>query len=112
MTFTISNVKLELGTHETPWVPNQADLVGPAAGFGTPTATINNSTGTPSVTVTASGSNTAKVFNFAFSNLKGAKGDTGSVNWADMTTANKQELINAVVTIVENDIGSTDSMQF
>ena len=50
---------------------------GTAAGFGTPTATIDANTGTPSVTVTASGSSTAKVFAFAFHNLKGAKGDTG-----------------------------------
>ena len=51
---------------------------GDAAGFGTPTATVDTGTGTPSVTITTSGSNTAKVFNFAFSNLKEAKGDTGS----------------------------------
>lgn len=50
---------------------------GTAAGFGTPTATIDANTGTPSVTVTASGSSTAKVFAFAFHNLKGAKGDPG-----------------------------------
>ena len=51
---------------------------GAAAGFGTPTATVDANVGTPSVTVTASGANTAKVFNFAFHNLKGQKGDTGS----------------------------------
>lgn len=51
---------------------------GAAAGFGTPTATVSNTVGTPSVTVTASGSNTAKVFNFAFTNLKGATGATGA----------------------------------
>lgn len=50
---------------------------GAAAGFGTPTATIDNATGTPSVTVTASGEDTAKVFAFAFKNLKGEKGDQG-----------------------------------
>ena len=50
---------------------------GEAAGFGTPTATIDANVGTPSVTVTASGADTAKVFNFDFKNLKGEKGDKG-----------------------------------
>lgn len=50
---------------------------GAAAGFGTPTASIDANVGTPAVTVTASGANTAKVFNFAFKNLKGVKGDKG-----------------------------------
>lgn len=94
------------------------DINQSVTGFGTPTATINNSTGTPSVSVTATGDNSAKVFNFAFTNLKGEKGDkgdkgdTGNVDWATLTTAQKQELINAVATIVENDIASTDSMSF
>lgn len=50
---------------------------GSAAGFGTPTATIDANIGTPAVAITSSGTNTSKVFNFAFSNLKGEKGDTG-----------------------------------
>lgn len=50
---------------------------GDAAGFGTPTASVDANVGTPSVTVTASGPNTAKVFSFSFHNLKGVKGDTG-----------------------------------
>ncbi len=50
---------------------------GVAAGFGTPTATVDSATGTPSVTVTASGPDTAKVFAFEFHNLKGAQGPAG-----------------------------------
>lgn len=50
---------------------------GTAAGFGTPTATVDANVGTPSVSVSASGPNTAKVFSFEFSNLKGVKGDKG-----------------------------------
>ena len=56
---------------------------GTPAGFGEITATISNTSGTPSVTVTATGDNTAKNFAFAFSGLKGepgadgAKGDPG-----------------------------------
>lgn len=53
--------------------------VGAAAGFGTPTATIDDNVGTPKVTVTATGDNTSKVFNFAFKNLKGATGAAGPV---------------------------------
>lgn len=55
---------------------------GTAAGFGTPTATVDSGTGVPSVTVTASGADTAKVFRFDFHNLKGADGG-GSCNVVD-----------------------------
>ncbi len=50
---------------------------GAAAGFGTPTASVDSNTGTPSVSVTSSGPDTEKVFNFEFKNLKGEKGEKG-----------------------------------
>lgn len=59
-------------------VTGSTGATGAAAGFGTPTASVDANVGTPQVTVTASGANTAKVFNFAFKNLKGDKGDTGA----------------------------------
>lgn len=53
-------------------------IPGAAAGFGTPSATVDESTGTPDVEVTASGPDTAKVFSFTFTGLKGETGQTGS----------------------------------
>ena len=57
--------------------PGRPGADGAAAGFGAPTATVDSGTGTPSVEVSASGPDTAKVFAFSFHNLKGAKGDRG-----------------------------------
>ena len=51
---------------------------GTPAGFGEVTATISNTSGTPSVTVTATGDNTAKNFAFSFSGLKGEPGSDGA----------------------------------
>lgn len=50
---------------------------GEAAGFGVPVITVDDTTGTPSATVEASGPDTAKVFNFQFSGLKGETGPRG-----------------------------------
>lgn len=69
--FEFTNLKGEKGD------PGDQGIPGVAAGFGEATATVDNSVGTPGVTVQTSGPDTAKVFAFAFTNLKGEKGDTG-----------------------------------
>ena len=59
-------------------IPVEAGADGTSAGFGTPTATVDDNVGTPSVTISTSGPNTAKIFSFDFKNLKGEKGETGA----------------------------------
>lgn len=52
---------------------------GAAAGFGNVTATVGSNVegGTPTVSVSTSGNDTAKNFAFTFSNIKGATGEQG-----------------------------------
>ena len=60
-------------------VTNGSDGVdGTSATIVNATASITGTTGTPDVTVTLGGTEFERVFNFAFSNLKGDKGDTGA----------------------------------
>lgn len=59
-------------------IPKAKD--GTSAGFGTPIATIDSGIGIPSVTVTATGSDTEKVFTFEFHNLKGEPGVKGAID--------------------------------
>ena len=67
-------------------VTNGADgMDGLSAGFGNVTATVSNTTGTPSVTVTASGPDTAKNFSFAFSGLKGESGTPSHITTYSMS---------------------------
>ena len=66
----------DLGKVVGPQGPTGA--TGAAAGFGTPTASVDANVGAPSVTVTSSGPDTAKVFHFAFQNLKGETGAAGA----------------------------------
>lgn len=58
-------------------IPTEIGPTGASARFGTPTATVDDNVGTPSVIISASGPDTAKIFSFDFKNLKGEKGDRG-----------------------------------
>ena len=62
-------------------------------GFDTPTVTVDDTSGTPSATVVASGPTTNKKFAFSFSGLKGQKGDKGDAfKYSDFT----QEQLNGL----------------
>lgn len=65
------------GEDGAPGTPGTPGTPGAAAGFGAPTATVDTNVGTPSVEISASGPDTAKVFSFAFHNLKGEPGSGG-----------------------------------
>ncbi len=57
--------------------PGKDGVDGAAAGFGTVTATVDDTVGTPTVSVTTSGPNTALDIDFSFTGLKGADGAKG-----------------------------------
>ena len=69
---------------------------GDSAGFGTVAATVDNTIGTPAVSVSASGPDTAKNFTFAFTGLKGATGVTSAVVTVDNTVGTPQCAVSLV----------------
>ena len=54
-----------------------SDLIGPAGEIEAVTATVDSSVGTPSVEVTLGGEPTRRTINFAFSGMKGDRGERG-----------------------------------
>lgn len=62
-----------------------AGVAGANATITGATATVDATTGTPKVTVTAGGTAQARTFAFAFTGLKGATGPAGTTTWAGIT---------------------------
>lgn len=77
----------EPGADGAPGANGKDGADGAAAGFGTPTVTVTTLAEGASATasVTASGSNTAKVFKFSLGIPKGAKGDKGDTGDPGLT---------------------------
>lgn len=71
------------------------------SGFGVPTVSVDNNAGTPSATLSISGNSDAKIFNFAFKNLKGEKGDKGDTGPQGPSGANGSD---ATIELQNNEI--------
>lgn len=72
--------------------PGEQGENGTSAGFGNVTATIDNNVGTPSVTVTTSGTDQAKNFLFEFHNLKGQQGEPGESSGGETCTCDLSDI--------------------
>ena len=90
------NGVLNFAFHNIKGDPGVDGTDGDAAGFGTVAATVDNTIGTPAVSVSASGPDTAKNFTFAFTGLKGATGVTSAVVTVDNTSGTPQCAVSLV----------------
>lgn len=83
---------------------------GDSAGFGKPTATVDSNVGTPSVTITASGPDTAKIFNFAFKNLRGEPGK--AAGFGTITATVDDNIGTPSVTVTESGTNEKKNLAF
>lgn len=91
------------GQDGAPGAEGAPGQTGAAAGFGVPTATVQNTTGTPSVKVDASGPDTAKIFAFTFSGIKGEPGEQGPEGPAyELTPEDKSSIVQDVLAALPN----------
>ena len=110
LTQTLWLIKINQGSTGTPG-EDGAD----GSNIANVTASVSNTVGTPSVTVSYTGANNAKTLNLAFSNLKGAKGDTGpmptlaSSTGTSTTSAMTQKATTDAINSVDSKVTSLTS---
>ena len=85
---------------------------GEAAGFGEITATVDNAVGVPVVTVTESGSDTAKNLAFAFKNLKGEPGTAAGFGSATASVDGSTGAPDVTVSVSGPDTAKVFDFQF
>lgn len=110
LTQTLWLIKINQGSTGTPG-EDGAD----GSNIANVTASVSNTVGTPSVTVSYTGANNAKTLNLAFSNLKGAQGDTGpmptlaSSTGTSTTSAMTQKATTDAINSVDSKVTSLTS---